>query len=123
MIEGDWDDAIESREEAAETEESSAYFVDLWRDGGSDVLARFSRADGPEWNVLEEHTVDEVMNRRIIDIAPDAVVADAARIMLHSGVHRLLVRERDRLLGVVTTSDLLRVLAGQTERSFTPAAR
>lgn len=108
---GDWDDGFETSEEIDEAETSNAWFLDHAARPAGTGLRAFVENDGPEWNVLERHTVDEVMNRRILDIAPDADVADAARAMLRSGVHRLLVRRNGRLEGVITTSDLLRVLA------------
>ena len=53
------------------------------------------------------------MTRRLIEIEPDADVRDAARLMLERGVHRLLVVRDNQLEGVLTTKDLLRLLAEQ----------
>ncbi len=46
--------------------------------------------------------------RRLLSAGP---VRDAARQMLHCNVHRLLVIQGDDLLGVVSTSDVVRAVA------------
>jgi hypothetical protein len=38
-------------------------FPDVWDDGGAEVTTRLSNLDGPEWDWLEEHVVDEAMSR------------------------------------------------------------
>ncbi len=91
----------------------AGFFVDLWEDAGADLLERFRQVGGPEWNVLEEHTVDEIMSRRIAAMAPDTEVGVAAGRMLDDRVHRLLVLDGDRLVGLVSTVDFLRLVAGR----------
>lgn len=63
--------------------------------------------------LLEATTVNEIMTPRPQTIAPDALVNDAARRMLYLEVHRLFVEDEGKLVGVVSTSDLVRVMAGQ----------
>lgn len=109
----EWGESLGGDVANDEEEDSSAWFSDLYSDAGADVLERFHATDGPEWNVLEEHTADEIMTRRLIEIEPDADVRDAARLMLERGVHRLLVVRDNQLEGVLTTKDLLRLLAEQ----------
>lgn len=91
--------------------DAGSYFVELWSDAGADVLERFRATAGPEWNALEEHTADEVMSRVLWSVPPDTTVEDAARTMLDRGIHRLLVLRAGQLEGVVTTRDLMRVVA------------
>jgi CBS domain-containing protein len=74
-------------------------------------VGRFRATAGPEWNPLEEHTVDEVMTHVLLSVPPETSVPDAARLMLQRGVRRLLVVRDGQLDGIVTTKDLLRVLA------------
>jgi len=88
----------------------AAYFADMWVDAGADVVTRIS-TEGPEWNALDDHVVDEVMTRTLLAVTPDADVREAARRMIIGGVHRLLVMEDGRLAGVVTTSDLVAAVA------------
>jgi CBS domain-containing protein len=63
-----------------------------------------------------ELRVADIMTPSVLTVDADAPVADVARTMLDSHVHRLLVRDRvrDELVGIVTTSDLLAVLAGRS---------
>jgi CBS domain-containing protein len=102
---------IGTRRDEADDPETSAYFLDLWSDAGADVLERFRTPGVPEWNTLEEHTVSELMTRVLVSVSPEATVGEAARTMLDRSVHRLLVLRDGRLQGVVTTSDLLRLMA------------
>jgi CBS domain-containing protein len=54
--------------------------------------------------------VEEVMSRKIYQVARDTGVAIAANIMRERRIHRLLVTDRGVLVGVVTSLDLLRVV-------------
>lgn len=78
---------------------------------GTDLARRLEGAEGPDWDVLEEHTVGEVMSRALLALGPDAEAREAARLMLRSGVHRILVMEDDRLLGVVSTTDIVKAVS------------
>lgn len=94
-----------------EDQAASVYFTDLWEDAGADVLERFQQTDRPEWDVLEEHTVSEAMSRGLFALPPDTPADEAARYMLKHEIHRVLVLEDDELVGVVTTTDLVRAVA------------
>lgn len=94
-----------------EDQAASVYFTDLWEDAGADVLERFEQTDRPEWDVLEEHTVSEAMSRGLFALAPDVPADEAARYMLEHDIHRVLVLEDDELVGVVTTTDVVRAVA------------
>lgn len=89
----------------------SAFFSDMWEDAGADVAERFRSVAAPEWDVLEEHTVSEVMTRVICSVAPDADIPHAADFMRRASVHRLLVLEHDRLVGIVSSMDVARAVA------------
>jgi CBS domain-containing protein len=102
-------DTPSSREDVEEA--PGAYFVDRWFDAESDVWSRISETDSPEWDRMEEHDVAEVMSRKLVTLPPDAPVSSAARRMVDDRVHRVLVMEGDRLVGVVTTMDVVRSVA------------
>lgn len=93
------------------TEAPGAFFSEWWADAGADVAERFRENLAPEWDVLSEHTVAEAMNRAVCSTGPDAEVADAASYMLRAGVHRLLVTEDSELVGIITTTDIVRAVA------------
>lgn len=106
------EDVWEPPSEWVEGEEPPAtYFAEMWEDAGADVSERFAEVKGPEWNMLEEHTVSEAMNRTICSLPPDAAVDRAADFMRGAGVHRLLVMEGETLVGLVTTKDIADAVA------------
>jgi CBS domain-containing protein len=96
----------------AEAEPSGAYFADLWEDAGADVAERFADIASPEWNALEEHDVSEVMTHAPLStLSPDDEAETAADVMRRNSIHRVLVTEGDRLVGVVSSLDIARAAA------------
>lgn len=55
--------------------------------------------------------VRDVMVDDLITVAPDAPLQEVARVMADRRIHRLLVTEDGRLRGIVTSLDLVRLLA------------
>jgi CBS domain-containing protein len=101
------------RGDAATTEEEppQAFFSEMWEDAGADVVARMNAVDSPEWDVLEEHTVDEAMTRNVFAVSSETSVELAADKMRAAGVHRALVIDEDALVGIVTTKDIADAVA------------
>lgn len=64
--------------------------------------------------------VRQHMQTRVETVRPNAPLADAARRMVKHHVHRIYITEETRLLGVVTTHDLLGAVAAS--RTLTPMA-
>ena len=109
MVEyGEWPE-VEPWQEG--NEPPGAYFVDYWSGVGVDVETRMDTTSGPEWNRLEEHTVSEIMTRTVTALGRDASVREAAELMLKADVHRILVMEDDELVGLVTTTDILKAVS------------
>lgn len=108
-----WDDASASLDEdEAPDEIASSFFVDMWDDAGADATSRATHADTPEWNVLEEHDVSEVMTRPpLVTMGPDEPVGAAALLMADKKIHRILVTEGSRLVGMVSALDVAREAA------------
>jgi len=105
-----------SSEEEDGTEEmpddpASAYFLAFWSDAGADVVERVATPATPEWNVFEEHTVEEVMTTALSSVSPDDTVREAARYMLRNGVHRVLVMDDGELVGVLSTTDFVKAVS------------
>lgn len=86
------------------------YFGSTWDDRWNPVAYIGDRAQ-PGWSSLGESTVAEIMTRTVVSITPEDDLTAAARRMLDAGVHRLLVLERGRLVGLVTTTDIVRAVA------------
>jgi CBS domain-containing protein len=61
--------------------------------------------------LVDETEVQEIMTVPARTITPDADVREAARQMLYGDVHRLFVAVDDRLLGVISTTDIVRAVA------------
>lgn len=65
-----------------------------------------------ERGILDDHTVEEAMSRvPTRTVAPDTPVAVAAEVLTHDRLHRLPVVDGERLLGIVSTTDVVRALA------------
>lgn len=68
---------------------------------------------------LEDITVDEVMTRKVQSLPPDCSIEEAAEVMVKKQIHRVLVMDGDTLLGIVSTSDLVKAVAEHKMRSRT----
>ena len=90
-----------------------AYYTDLWPDVGADVLERFEETRSPEWDLLAEHIVAEIMTARVHAVAPEATVREAAAVMREKSVQRVLVIEDERLAGVLSASDIVAAVADE----------
>ncbi len=77
------------------------------------------KADGPVWRrrPLEYTQVWEAMSKDVLTVRADETIGKAASIMLTGGVTGLPVLEDDRLVGMLTTSDLTRFLSEQGDPS------
>jgi signal-transduction protein with cAMP-binding, CBS, and nucleotidyltransferase domain len=60
--------------------------------------------------------VADVMSEPLISVGPEATVSSAASIMYKNGIRRLPVIENDRLLGMVTSTDLARAMQREGQR-------
>ena len=69
--------------------------------------------------LLAKLTVEKIMTWEPITISPDATVRQAAQLMLEHKIGGLPVVDNDQLLGIITESDIFRVLV-QTPESTEP---
>jgi len=107
---------VEDPDAERELEPKARFFTELWDDAGADTTVRFSTTDGPEWNVLDEHTVEEVMTRApLLTLPGDTPVPEAAEFLRTHGVHRVLVTDKGRLAGIATATDIALRHAGETQ--------
>lgn len=79
----------------------------------SDVLAAEAEAEDAtsRQTLLESTQVQEIMTRRPYTIAQTAEVHEAAQQMLYADVHRLFVTDADTVVGVISTTDIVRAVA------------
>lgn len=107
-----WDEAGDIDAEPNEGDDvPAAYFSDLWDDAGAAVTERMADTASPEWDVLAEHTVSEAMNRKARWLRSDISVERAADLMRRAGIHRVLVIDDGKLVGLVSTMDITRAVA------------
>lgn len=65
--------------------------------------------------LLAQLTVDKIMTRDVITVPLDATIRDAARLMLKHEVGALPVMDGDKLVGIITESDIFRIVVQQPE--------
>ena len=103
---------IDAAEADSDMDFQSAYFADLWDDVGADASARFESTAAPEWDMLAEHDVGEVMTRTPVHtVLPDDSAESAARLMQRERIHRVLVTEDESLVGILSSLDIVRAAA------------
>jgi CBS domain-containing protein len=89
----------------------ATYFTNPWADD-RETDVRFGESDSEDWNVLDEHRVSDVMTRAPLwTLTPETSVQAAAAFMRRHGIHRVLVTVGTRLLGIVTTTDIMNAVA------------
>lgn len=88
-----------------------SFFSDAWEDLGIEVAERFSAEDAHDWDVLGDHVVGDVMTRGLFALPPDTPLDLAGMYMTRRGIHRVLVMEGMRLLGIASASDFVRAVA------------
>jgi CBS domain-containing protein len=94
-----------------EDEPTAEFFTEQWDDAEADVSERMSELASPEWDLLEEHEVGEIMTRKLLAVPPEAPVEEAARLMKEMGVHRVFVTQDRKIVGVVSAIDIAHAVA------------
>jgi len=82
------------------------YFAQSWEVGLSEEVREELELEEEQGEIL----VGEIMNPELYSLPEDATVAEVAMTMLKNHIHRLLVIEEGRAVGIITTSDLLGLL-------------
>ncbi len=60
--------------------------------------------------------VGDIMSAPLISVGPEATVAAAVRVMYENGIRRLPVVENDRVVGMLTVTDLARAMYREREK-------
>lgn len=71
---------------------------------------------------LDRTKVDAAMTYGVITAAPTDTARDAARVLIERQINALPVVDSDRLIGIVTKTDLLRLLVSLLERLHTSSS-
>ncbi len=83
-------------------------------------LLRISFADAIDENeetvdtvVYNMFTIEQVMAKNVISVSPSTIIKEVAEILSVKEFHALPVVEGDKLVGIVTTTDLINYLIAQ----------
>lgn len=66
--------------------------------------------------LLSRLTVDKIMTRKPVAITPDTTIGEAARLMLDKKIAGLPVEEAGRVVGILTESDIFRLVVWMWEK-------
>jgi predicted transcriptional regulator len=72
--------------------------------------------------VVDTDRVADWMTPKVISVAPDAAIEEVCRVMIEEHIHRVFVAEKGKLLGVISSFDVVRHVARAAARRG-PAAR
>jgi CBS domain-containing protein len=79
----------------------------------TDILASEEEVEDPASRaaLYDGTPVRDLMTPRPVTIGPAATVKEASQMLLYADVHRLFVVDGDRLVGVISTTDIVRAVA------------
>ncbi len=85
--------------------------VDYFQQTHVPLVTPRAAGGGAAGSDLDQYEVREIMTPANFHIHPDSDLRGLATFLLRGRIHRALVMEDDRLVGIVTTVDLLRTMA------------
>ena len=85
-------------------------YSDLLRISFVDSIDDEEVIDATVYNMF---TLEQVMVKKLVIIAPETTIKDAAEILASKEFHALPVCEGDLLVGILTTTDLIKYLIDQ----------
>lgn len=63
--------------------------------------------------------IRQVMNRNVVAISPEATLKEASKVMAEAKIGSLVVVENDKLVGIITNSDVTKAIALGKDPEFT----
>jgi len=106
---------LDAETEERETPVAGSYFnVDPLEE---ETEGYFSREEY-DLNVLGRDTVGQRMNSQIQAAAPDSSLERVCQSMLNERIHRVLVMEDRKLLGIISSFDVVRFVAGEASQKL-----
>lgn len=89
---------------------SGAYEMPSEDEDSAEEAEYYGKEDySPE--VLGEELVKDWMNPSVVSVTPEASMKAVCEVMTREGVHRVMVLEGRRLVGIVSTMDVVRAIA------------
>lgn len=86
-------------------------YTDLLRISFVDAID--DAADVVDIKVYNMFTIEQVMAKKLVTVAPETSIKEVAEILSTREFHALPVCEGDLLVGIVTTTDLIKYLISQ----------
>jgi len=86
-------------------------YTDLLRISFADVID--DDTEILDTTVYNMFSVEQIMAKKLIVISPETTIKEAAEILSHNEFHALPVCVGDLLVGIVTTTDLIKYLIDQ----------
>lgn len=96
-------------EEDEDGERGGDFFASEWDEGLSPEEIDELPADATEL------TVADIMTPDVFTVGEETPVSEIAEAMIANHIHRLLVTREDRVVGIISTSDLLGLLVEEKE--------
>ena len=93
-----------------ENNEGAGSFWGYWADDAMDLAERLATSEPSAPDALDENTVDAAMTREVLSLPASASVQEGAAFMTRHRIHRVIIEEGGKLVGIVTTSDVTRVV-------------
>ena len=80
---------------------------------GTDILASEEEVESEAGRVAlyEDTLVRDLMTPKPVTVPSSATVKEAAQLLLYADVHRVFVLDGERLVGVLSTTDIVRAVA------------
>ena len=78
------------------------------------VVKALGYGSGQQTKMLEMLLVKEVMTNEVVTTTPDATLQEAASVMLQRKIGCLPVQEAGKLVGILTESDFVRLVAEES---------
>jgi len=75
-----------------------------------EVGLRWSDPEDSDSTPLDSVTVEDVMTGDAVSVDPNTPISQVARVLRENRIHRVLVVDKDSLVGIVSTFDLIQVL-------------
>lgn len=85
-------------------------YTDLLRISFADAIEDDDDVDTTVYNMF---TIEQVMAKKLVSISPETTIKEAAQILASKEFHALPVCEGDLLVGIITTTDLIKYLIDQ----------
>ena len=118
-------DSLEEPDEEDDDEDLRAVSMDedVWSEWSESPSMRADENPMTTESLLDQHTVEEAMNRDVISIGSSESVRSAATIMAKRGIHRVLVIDGGRLGGIVSALDIARAVSNPSGRRLQGPAK